>query len=312
MRRLVVLVLAVVASSVGLVTVEGSLTSSAWACARVGPGGICLDGEVLPPAPPPTEDSPGPGNKPSKCHDIYSGAPTPCTEPNAGVWFGQHNCYAFILEPQPPAGDPMWDGHDPSEGTVWGCDTDFADTRTTFFVVGRPPVVDAAGLALQLVERAPFEVADVRTAPDARFHTYVNVQNWVWVPASQWHEVSVSLTANGATVTLRATPSRLQVDMGDGARPLVCRSAGRAWRTGMTDAATTSCSYAYKKISTVNAAGRYKADGRFTMQGRLYYAVAWTCTGNCSGAAGTLGEFPAPMGAPQQMEVRQRQTVVTR
>lgn len=312
MRRVVAHALVVAFASVGLVVVGGALTSFAWACERVGPGGICLDGEIVLPPPPPPSSNPGSGATQPACHDIYSGEPTPCTEPNAGVWFGSQGCYAFLLEPQPPAGDPMWEGHDPGDGTIWGCDVDFTSNGNTFFVPGRPPVVNAADLARQLIARAPFEVADVRTAPVSTFHTYVNVQNWVWVPANQWHEVSVSLTANGATVTLRATPSKLEVDMGDGARPLVCRSAGREWRQGMTDAATTSCSYAYKKVSTVNGAGQYKAGERFTMQGRLFYTVAWTCTGNCSGASGTLGEFPAPVGTAQQLEVRQRQTVVTR
>ena len=196
---------------------------------------------------------------------------------------------------------------DATEGSIWAC-TD----GSLFGRPGAPPVVDAVSVALHLVERAPFEVAEVYTAPKAAFHTYVNVRNWVWIPARQWREVSISLSANGATVTLAAMPSKLEVDMGDGARPLVCRSAGRAWRQGMTDAATTSCGYAYKKASTRTTAGEHDADGRFLLRGRLHYVVDWSCSGNCSGGSGTLGEFPAPVSAAQPIEVRQRQTVVTR
>lgn len=312
MRRMMVRVTALLIASLGLVVVGGAVTSSVWACETVSPEGICLDGTVpAPPSPTPSED-PGGGGPGPECHDIYTGAPLPCTEPNAGVWFDPPGCYAFMLEPQPAAGDPLWEGHDPSEGSVWGCDSDFSDAGNTFFVPGAPPLVDAGDLALQLVARAPFEVADLRLAPDPALHSYVNVENWVWVPKRQWHDVSVSLTVNGATVTLTASPSKLQVDMGDGGGPLVCRTAGRRWVIGMGDAAQTSCAHAYRTVSTVGTGGGYDARGRFAVVGRLFYTVAWRCTGRCSAGAGTLpGEYPAPPGDEIQVEVRQRQTVVT-
>ena len=305
MRRLITSALGVLVTVVTLVAAPG-LFVSAWAACpngQVEVGGICLGVEI---DPGPTDPGPGPtGPGPQTCPSAPGGR---CVDQYGNTWVSTAGCYASMVPRQPAVGSPIWEQimGDLAEGTIWSC-----VDGTLFRVLGAPPVVDAAGVALQLTERAPFEVAEVHIAPDATFHTYVNVQNWVWVPQAQWHEVSISLSANGATVTLRATPSKIDVDMGDGARPLVCRTAGREWRKGMTDAATTSCGYAYKKVSTVNAAGGYAEGKRFTVQGRLFYVVDWTCTGNCSGASGTLGEFPAPSGAAQQIEVRQRQTVVT-
>lgn len=305
MRRVAACSLGTALVAVVLVVMPGLFAPSWAACPPdpVSPTGLCLSDVVNPTDPDTPAPTPG-GPSPQTCPSAPDGK---CVDEYGSHWMG--TCYAYMLQPQPAVGSTLWEqiAGDETEGTIWAC-----VDGILFIVPGAPPVVDAAGVARQLVERAPFEIAEVRTAPDSTFHTFVNVDNWVWVPASQWHEVSVSLSANGATVTLRATPSKLVVDMGDGGSPLVCRSAGREWRKGMTDAATTPCSYAYKKVSTVNAAGQYKAGERFTLQGRLYYTVAWTCTGNCSGASGTLGEFPAPVGAAQQIEVRQRQTVVTR
>lgn len=89
--------------------------------------------------------------------------------PNAGAWFpGAMNgagCNAFMLSPQPPAGDPMWEGHDPSEGSVWGCDTDFANNGNTFFVPNGegPTVVDPAVLAQRALGRMKLVSADARS-----------------------------------------------------------------------------------------------------------------------------------------------------
>lgn len=309
MRRVIASTLGVLVTVVALAATPG-LFSPAWAACpdgQVEVGGICLDADVRPnpadPDPVPVKGPTGPVQQ--TCPSAPGGQ---CVDQYGNTWSSVFGCYASMVQPQPAVGSSIWEQvmGDKTEGSIWAC----VDGEM-FGTPGAPPVVDAATVALHLVERAPFELADVHIAPDKSFHTYVGLQNWIWVPATQWHEVSVSLTVNGATVTLRAAATSLEVDMGDGAAPLVCGSAGREWRKGMTDAATTTCSYAYKKVSTVNPAGGYAKGKRITVQGRLHYTVDWTCTGNCSGASGSLGEFPAPTGAAQQIEVRQRQTVVT-
>src|SRR3546814_6731606 len=30
-------------------------------------------------------------------------------------------CYIRLLDPQPPAGDPAWEGHEPGDGAVYDC-----------------------------------------------------------------------------------------------------------------------------------------------------------------------------------------------
>ena len=249
------------------------------------------------------------GSTPATCNDIYTGQEVPCTDPNAGAWFpGAMNgagCNAFMLSPQPPAGDPMWRGHDASEGAVWGCDTDFTNLSNTFFVPNGqgPTVVDPAVLAQKTLKAMKLVAADAKIAPGPNFHTYININNWLWVPPNQWHTLTVSAAAGPTRVMVTAAPVRVDWNMGNG-ETKQCTDAGRVSEPGMTDAATTTCSYAYKSLT--NPAG-----DKHTVSAQLVYAVTWTCTGTCLTASGDLGDITAPAGQTTTIEVRQRQTVVT-
>ena len=44
----------------------------------------------------------------------------PCTI-EYGYWSNGYNCYISLLDPQPPAGDPSWQGHEPGDGAVYQC-----------------------------------------------------------------------------------------------------------------------------------------------------------------------------------------------
>lgn len=269
----------------------------------VGPGGICL-GTDLPGSPPTT----GPGTPPSTgdvgCSD-RAGRAVPCVNGFGFVWVGApHWCYGFQLDPQPPVGNPIWNGHDPADGSVWSCDPTVAVTGNTWFVPSGHAVVDAAQVARDLVKRAPFEFADAHAAPGPDYHTYVNYKNWLWIPPEQWHDVGVSLTVAGATISLQAAPTRVDWDMGDG-QGVACAGPGRVWNDGMPEDAPTGCSFTYAALRNSNG-------DSWLVSARISYAVSWSCTGNCSSGNGDLGEVSARPGKSTAMTVLQRQTVVTR
>ena len=46
--------------------------------------------------------------------------PVPCSS-EYGYWSNGYNCYISLLDPQPPAGDPNWQGHEPGDGAVYNC-----------------------------------------------------------------------------------------------------------------------------------------------------------------------------------------------
>jgi hypothetical protein len=314
MRRLMGIAAVTLATLAGLALLAATATP-AWAadCPRVSKAGLCLSDSEHPSLPP---DAPGPAGTRNARASGDAGAcrnkgrGIPCTK-DGFTWMSSPTggCYGTVAD-KPPAGDPLWEGHNPSEGNIVYCPLDGLSQVMFFVPTGQATVVDAAAVAERLLARAPFEVADLQMAPPYGFHTYIHVENWFWIPLGQWHDVSITEDIGPASVTLTATPSKFEVEMGDGSSR-TCRDAGRVWRKGMTGAAKTSCGNAYEKVSTVDAAGNYDASGRFTAVGRLYYDVSWTCTGRCSAPAGDLGEHAAPDGESHEVEVRQRQTVVT-
>ncbi|MGB3763200.1 MAG: hypothetical protein WA966_08255 [Ornithinimicrobium sp.] len=167
-----------------------------------------------------------------------------------------------------------------------------------------PAPVDGGAVAVQLIDRAPFEVAEVRTAPEAPFKSYVNLDNWMWVPGGQWHDVVASVDSGAATVTITAVPTRVEWQMGDGG-VRSCFDAGREWQTFYGDAEQTSCSYTYERPSITAAT----PEGAFAVHARFFYDVAWTCAGACAEPGGALGEYPAPAGMAD-LVVGERQSVV--
>ncbi|RHW28280.1 hypothetical protein D0Z08_04690 [Nocardioides immobilis] len=267
------------------------------------PGGwICIP--VQNPGDPDTEDpgngTPG-GGEPTQCQD--GDKVVPCTDEHGGTWDAGHGCYGFRLDPQPPANSPLWRGHDPSEGSIWSCDHTVSVLENTWFVAnGAEPLVDPAVLAQTALGRMKLERADAEIAPGPEFHTYVHIDNWLWVPADQWRALRETVSAGPTSVTVTAAPARVEWDLGPETK--ICYDAGRAWVKGMTDAAKTTCSHAYEAID--NPIG-----DTHDVSAQIVYGATWTCSGACVSPSGDLGEITAPSGETTTIEVRQRQTVVT-
>lgn len=257
-------------------------------------------------------DSPGDpsGNEPvgdegegglATCYD--EGEQVPCVT-DEGAWFESENCYGTQAQPQPPRSHPAWDGHDPSEGSLWTCtNTRFGSGGYYWFVpTDQVSLVDPAVLAQRALNRMPLEGAIARIAPSPEFHTYVHIENWLWLPEEQWHDLQETVSAGPTSVTVTAEPIRVDWSMGTGVTS--CYDAGRVWQKGMTDAAKTSCSFVYESIE--NPAG-----DTHNVSARIVYGVTWVCSGACLSPSGDLGEIDAPAGEETTIEVRQRQTVVT-
>lgn len=308
MRLARALVAAFVLMPIGMLVIVITATS-AWACTPAeAEVGLCSDVDVVitvPSNPDPVSDStPGPG-APS-CPGAPDGE---CQQGNAW-WSAVGMCYAYPLDPQPPVGSAIWESvaAAATDGTLMACN----GSGDIFYVPeGENPIPDARTIALNAVKRVPFVTADVYTAPTSGQHTYVHLENWLWVPEGQWRIVEARAAVGGTAVTVIAEPSKIEWAMGDGYTK-VCRNAGRAWVKGMTDAAKTSCGYAYDTISVRTKSGKYDPEGRFGVTAQFFYEVRWSCTGVCSAPGGALGEYPGPVSPVTELEVRQRQTVVTR
>lgn len=250
----------------------------------------------------PTGEEHPPGGGPAECHD-QAGHEIPCTDDYGGVWSAAHNCYAFPLDPQPPASNPMWGGHDPSEGLLYGCDYTIAHPDNTFFVPhDSAALVPPARLAERALGQLRLTRGEAHVSPPPSFHTLVGFENWLWIPAEQWRALSRSVTAGSTTVTVTAQPIRVEWDMGNGDVEL-CADPGRPWVPGMSANSKTACSYTYTDMEDPYA-------DVWPVSAVIVYDVDWECVGACLAPSGTLGEVPAATGEPTRVEVRQRQVVV--
>ena len=215
MRR-VVGILAGVCLSVSFVVVIFMAATTSPASAECPPDpvnpttGLCLS-ETIPSTPPTTSPGTPPTSGTNPGGEACPGAPGGvCVNEYGYVWIGPpQRCYGFALDPQPAPESDLWKGNDPAKGTIWSCDPTVSIPGNTWYVPDSEAVINPGQVAQQLVEQAAFETANASIAPPPDYHTYISYKNWLWIPEDQWHDVSVSLTVAGATVTLTAAPTHV-------------------------------------------------------------------------------------------------------
>ncbi len=244
--------------------------------------------------------NPDPGGGESVCRD-QDGSEVPCSKDGLTWWGAPRFCYAAPESPQSPP--PR--GHEDETGLWWSCSTssgDGAGSGAVWWAPDGDAPVDPVAVATTLKVQIPYELANAQIAPPPTYHTYISYKNWMWVDEAQWRTVSATASLRGATVTLSATPTYVSWDMGNG-DTVSCAGPGRAWVTGMPEAAPTNCSYAYAEM--VDPTG-----DTWTVTAQINYTLAWTCSGNCGGqTSGDLGEQLAAAGETTTITVYQRQTV---
>lgn len=245
----------------------------------------------------------GQHGRPVGCHKS-DGTEVPC-QTSDGYWWSSYQCYAAPFDA--PPGSPAWQGH--TDGSLWQCTScrvtgtsTMCNVQTIWTAPGQEPGPPTPReLATVALGQLPLATAQVRTAPRPPADTYIGVENWLWIPESQWETLRKSVTAATTTVTVTAAPVDVSWDLGPGTT--TCHGPGQAWVRGMTDAASTNCSYAFTESSAE------ESSGSFAIAATIRYHVTWTCSGTCPTAGGDLGVVDAPVGTGA-ITVRQRQTVV--
>lgn len=242
----------------------------------------------------------GGGGGPTTCQD--DGKVIPCTT-EFGVWFPSQGCYGAPLEVQPAAGDPLWGGHDPSEGKIYSCGIgSAAGGGAPWFVPnGAEPLPDPRQLAQSALDQLNLETPNIKIAPAPPLATYVGLETWLWIPEVQWRDLSLTVTAGNTSVTVVAAPKRVDWDLTAGTTS--CYSAGREWIKGMSSTAQTSCSYTFSKLSDD------QPEEKFSITATLVYSATWTCSGACTLPNGDLGDVPSLQGNAA-IEVNERQSVI--
>lgn len=243
----------------------------------------------------------GGGGGPTTCKD-HTGKVIPCTT-EFGVWFPSQGCYGAPQDPQPAASDPVWGGHDPSEGKIYTCGIgSVAGGGAPWFVPnGAEPLPDPRELAQSALDQLALETPNIKLAPAPPLATYVGLETWLWIPEGQWRDLSLTVTAGNTSVTVVAAPKRVDWDLTAGTTS--CYSAGREWIKGMPSEAKTPCSYTFTKLSDD------QPNEQFPITATLVYSATWTCSGACTTPNGDLGDVPSLQGQAA-IEVNERQSVI--
>ena len=116
------------------------------------------------------------------------------------------------------------------------------------------------------------------TAPPRGTDGLVGLPEWFWVPASQWHARSLTVTAGPVWARVTAAPVRLTFQPGSGLSPLTCAGPGTAYDRHKPAARQhTNCSYTYLQPSAGLPGNAYRVSVTVT------WRVTWTGSGGAGG-----------------------------
>ncbi|GAA2522996.1 ATP/GTP-binding protein [Streptomyces longisporus] len=192
-------------------------------------------------------------------------------------------CTVQKLDPQPPASDPVWDGHKPGNGAIYVrvCLSDTLAAATgaqivpqVFWAAGAPAVnVDPEQLAREAVDKMLLTGPDI-ASPRADGRYVVGMPMWMWVDQSPttFGPNTASATLAGVTVTATAKVSSISWAMGDGNDPVVCNGPGTKYQSSMGKAKSPDCGYVYQDASTQANGGKFHGTATAT------WTVNWQVT----------------------------------
>ena len=184
-------------------------------------------------------------------------------------------CIVNKLDPQPPVGSDMWQGHTPSEGAIYVriCPTAQAAAGgivgPEVFWAAQPPAanVDPAQLAEEALDKMTLLGPDIGITPKPGGKGVVGMPVYMWTTrsAETFGPNSASASAGGVTVTATAKVKRIVWDMGDGTT-VTCTTAGTPYKAEFGKKDSPDCGTRYSQPSSTQASGRYHVTATSTWQ----------------------------------------------
>ncbi len=293
MRRVLTAVLAVTILSGGLVVFSAYPANADTVCSQTDPAtGKCLIWVEVPatPSDPAENDDDGPKDTGTGKACYWDGTkqgisdpppgPVPCTS-EYGYWSNSWNCYVRLLDPQPPAGDPSWQGHEPGDGAVYQCYQ--PQVHLLIHIWSQDPPPDSgAGPTPREVAQIAIEQMDLRAidigitpAPGEGSIGIVGMPVWMWATNPDRHSVgpiTESAAAGGITVSATARLHRISWDMGDGTK-VTCASAGTPYRAAYQNKKSPDCGHVYTKSSSS------RPGDKFTVTATSDWIITWAGAG---------------------------------
>ena len=154
------------------------------------------------------------------------------------------------------------------------------------------PLVTPQQLLQQALNELQIPTLRPHTAPPRGKDGLVGLPEWFWVPAGDWHPLSVTVTAGPVWATATASPTGLSFQPGGGLAPVTCAGPGTAYDPAKSSAEQHStCAFTYEQPSVGQPGNAYQASIAVT------WNVSWT------GSGGTGGEVDAGLVIPFQFAI---------
>jgi hypothetical protein len=215
------------------------------------------------------DDGSGGGGSSSGC-SRENGQEIPCYVPGLGYW--NVGCYWLLSDPQPAADDPVWDGHDASDGAIYrptSC-PDFpyegAGTfvpRDMFFAdgeaPGEAPTATPAEVAQLAVEQMTLNGPEIGIAPEPGKTGLVGLPAWMWNDEGETTTgpQTVTASAGGVSVTATAEVDKVVWNMGDGSS-VTCTEPGTPYEASYGKRESPDCGHVYSRTSKGESGNKYK------------------------------------------------------
>jgi hypothetical protein len=203
-------------------------------------------------------------------------------------------CLWRVVSPSPPAGDPRWEGNDPSTGVVLSNDCN--GPTVTQFMPGPDPGTPAAPAPTdpaELAERAYREIViprpQINAGPD-RTKLAVNLWTWLWIdqPGPQ----TVTVGAGGVSVTATAVLASVTWSLGEPAPTggpyeagppvtVTCQGTGTPPPVNYDWKAEPPCGHKYTWRSTTE---RTRGTGTWPITATSNWDVTWQSNTGVSGS----------------------------
>jgi hypothetical protein len=164
-----------------------------------------------------------------------------CTDALLGTYDPLDNCFWKVLAPQPPAGDPLWQGHSPSQGNLYTvtCAThngsNIGNAAATVEFSSQIPLnynqnlgpLQASILNAIVTVLALSPVPVVGTLPPTGSGGVVGLPTWQWlqIPPALWNPPPLSKKVLGVNVMLSLRGVQVDWDMNDG-HHVICATPG--------------------------------------------------------------------------------------
>lgn len=206
--------------------------------------------------------------------------PVPCSS-EYGYWSNGYRCYITLFNPQPPAGDPNWQEHEPGDGAVYNCYQPQTDLLILVWSASPPPNSGAGPtpreIAQVAIEQMELSAINIGIAPEPGDDSVgiVGMPVWMWAANPDSHTVgpvTESATAGGITVTATARVHKITWAMGDGT-VVACTSAGTPYKASYGNKKSPTCGHVYEKSSST------KQGGKYTVTATSDWVITWEGAG---------------------------------